>query len=363
MKTPLASVIVPVYNVSKYIEQCLQSLLLQTMKEIEIIVVDDCGTDDSIKKAEKLAKKDKRIKIIHNKNNQGLAESRNIGLKHVKSKYVAFLDSDDWVDDDFIEKLYNACEKEKADIAVSDVIYYYNQTKQMRGWVSTWNFKSGKKVVLDPINKQYNIYACACWNKLYNTELFTKFSLEFPKGLYIEDVPITFMTSMLANKIVLVEDTKLYYRMRDDSIMAVSKADRKPFDIFKVYEYTEDMLNKYKGFDNKGQYRQILDNYEIFNIYAWYTTVHSIFKDEFWQNMRSVFMKINIKHNPFITAESRNIYNQVCYNDRVLQTIYVKLFDLLPLLKYKKTEHSVAAYLFGFFPLFRYKHKNISGRV
>ncbi len=363
MKTPLASVIVPVYNVSKYIEQCLQSLLMQTMKEIEIIVVDDCGTDDSIKKAEKLAKKDKRIKIIHNKNNQGLAESRNIGLKHVESKYVAFLDSDDWVAGDFIEKLYNACIKENADIAVSDVIYYYNKNKQTREWVSIWNFKSGKKIVSEPKDKQYNIYACACWNKLYNMELFTKYYLKFPKGLYIEDVPITFITTMLADKIALVKDTKLYYRMRNDSIMAVAKADRKPFDIFKIYEYTEALLNKHKKIDKRGLYKQILDNFEIFNIYSWHMAVHSIFKDEFWQNMRSVFMKINIKHNPFITAESRNIYNQVCYNDRVLKTIYVKLFDLLPLLKYKKTEHSVAAYLFGFFPLFRYKHKNISGRV
>ena len=76
---PLVSIIVPVYNVSNYIEQCLNSLTNQTMKEIEIIVVDDCGTDDSIDKAEKLAKKDKRIKIVNNKKNQGLAKSRIIG--------------------------------------------------------------------------------------------------------------------------------------------------------------------------------------------------------------------------------------------------------------------------------------------
>ena len=355
---PLVSIIVPVYNVSNYIEQCLNSLTNQTMKEIEIIVVDDCGTDDSIDKAEKLAKKDKRIKIVNNKKNQGLAESRNIGLKYVKTEYVAFLDSDDWVAEDFIEKLYNACIKENADIAVSDVIYYYNQNKQIGGWVSTWNFKSGKKIVSEPKDKQYNIYACACWNKLYSMELFTKYNLKFPKGLYIEDVPITFITTMLADKIALVKDTKLFYRMRDDSIMAVSKADRKPFDIFKIYEYTEALLNKYRKFDKKGQYKQILDNFEIFNIYGWYyTNVHPIFKDEFWQDMKQVFTKINIKTNPYITAESRNIYTQVRYNDRVLQTIYIKLFDLLPLFKYQKTEHSVALYLFDFIPLFKYKYK------
>ena len=155
---PLVSIIVPVYNVSNYIEQCLNSLTNQTLKEIEIIVVDDCGTDDSIDKAEKLAKKDKRIKIVHNKTNQGLAESRNIGLKYVKTEYVAFLDSDDWVAEDFIEKLYKACIRENADIAVSDVIYYYNQNKLTKVWVSTWNFKSVKKVVSEPKDKQYNMF-------------------------------------------------------------------------------------------------------------------------------------------------------------------------------------------------------------
>ena len=354
---PLVSIIVPVYNVSNYIEQCLNSLTNQTMKELKIIVVDDCGSDDSIKKAEQLAKKDKRIQIIYNKTNQGLGESRNIGLKYVQTKYVAFLDSDDWVAEDFIEKLYNACMKENADIAVSDVIYYYNQNKQTRGWVSTWNFKSGKEIVSEPKDKQYNIYACACWNKLYKMELFTKYNLKFPKRLYIEDVPITFITTMLARKIALVKDTKLFYRMRDDSIMAVSKADRKPFDIFKIYEYTESLLNKHREFDKKSQYQKILDHFKIFNIYSWYTNAHPIFKDEFWQNMKRIFIKINMRSNPYITAESRNIYIQVRYNDRVLRTNYIKLFDLLPFFKYQKTEHSVALYLFNFIPLFKYKYK------
>ncbi len=354
---PLVSIIVPVYNVSNYIEQCLNSLTNQTLKEIEIIVVDDCGTDDSIDKAEKLAKKDKRIKIVHNKTNQGLAESRNIGLKYVKTEYVAFLDSDDWVAEDFIEKLYNACIIENADIAVSDVIYYYNQNKQTREWVSTWNFKSGKKINSEPEDKQYNMYACACWNKLYRTELFVKYNLKFPKGLYIEDVPITFITTMLANKIVMVEDTRLYYRMRNDSIMATSKTDRKPFDIFKIYEYTEALFNEYKEFDKHKQYRQILDNFEIFNIYGWHARTGYPLKDEFWQKMRKVFKNINIEHNSFITPESRDFYNIVLYGDKSIKIFYIRFFDVLPLLKYKKSDHFSKVWLLDFIPFISYKNK------
>ena len=177
---PLISIIVPVYNVSDYIEQCLESLINQTMREIEIIIVDDCGTDDSIIKAEKFAKKDKRIRIVYNKTNQGLGQTRNIGLKYVRSDYVAFLDSDDWIEKDFYKKLYEACKRENADIAVSDVVYYHSEDKQVQGWVGEWNFKSGKKSITDSYDKQFNIYACAIWNKLYKTELFTKYKLLFP---------------------------------------------------------------------------------------------------------------------------------------------------------------------------------------
>ena len=356
---PLVSIIVPVYNVSKYIEQCLNSLTNQTMKEIEIIVVDDCGTDDSIIKAQKIADKDNRIKIIHNKANQGLGESRNIGLKYVKTEYVAFLDSDDWVAEDFIEKLYNACIKENADIAVSDVIYYYNQNKQTREWVSIWNFKSGKEIIFEPKDKQYNIYACACWNKLYNMELFTKYNLKFPKGLKYEDVPVTVATTILAHKVCLVDDTKLYYRQREGSIMHLSSQTRQVFDMFKIYEYMDNLISNICDQNDKNypKYINIIDNFKIFHLYGWYNNCHPIFKDEFWQKMKQIFIKIDIKNNPFITSESRNIYTQVCYNDRVLQTIYTKLFDLLPLFKYRKTEHSIALYLFDFIPLFKYKHK------
>ena len=267
---PLVSVIVPVYNVSNYIEQCLNSLTNQTMKEIEIIVVDDCGTDDSIAKAEKLAQRDKRIQIIYNKTNQGLGESRNIGLKHVKTDYVTFLDSDDWLAEDFCEKLYLACQKENADIAVSDFIYWYSEEKQNHQWVSNYNFMSGKNIIIDPKDKQYNIYACSVCGKLYKTELFIKYNLNFPKGLYYEDVPVTFMTTILANKLVIVKDTSYLYRQREGSIMATTKASRKPLHILKIYELMFDFLNSHKNIEHCNHYLGILKNFAIFNIYGYY---------------------------------------------------------------------------------------------
>lgn len=356
---PLVSIIVPVYNVSNYIEECLNSLTNQTLKKIEIIVVDDCGTDDSIIKAQKIADKDNRIKIIHNKENQGLGESRNIGLKYVKADYVSFLDSDDWVAKDFCEKLYHACHKENADIAVSDFIYWYSEEKQTRQWVSNYNFMSGKTVVIEPKDKQYNIYACSVCGKLFNIKLFHKYDIKFPKGLYYEDVPVTFFTTVLANKLVIVKDTSMLYRQRERSIMATTKNSRKPFHILDIYEYILAFLNSHKNIKHHKQYMEILENFAIFNVYGYYLAVNPIYRDEFWEKMRAFFMKIHCKHNYFLTSKNRKLYEYIRSGDRLLQTSYIKLFDLLPLFKYQKTEHSVALYLFNFIPLYIYKHKII----
>ncbi len=373
------SVIVPVYNVSMYIEQCLTSLMKQTFSDIEIIVVDDCGQDDSMDKVEKLAQKDKRIKIVRNKTNKGLAEARNIGLKYVKSEFVGFLDSDDWVCENFFEKLYKDINRYKADIAVSDVLYYRKEEYSLRrGWVSTWNFKSGKKIVKSAKDKQFNIYACACWNKLYKTSLFKDYDIKFPKGLKIEDVPVTTITTMLAKKIVMVKDAILYYRQREDSIMAVGRSDRTPFDIFNIYAYTDSLVSSLIGNKLLKTYQQIMDNFKIFNIYTWYTNIGDEYKQEFYDMMKEMFARINIKHNPFISKETKNVYNMVVKNKHKPEDITTcKLFNFLLLgqvLRYNGytniylcksilldkivlSEKNSLHYLFGFIPILTVKRK------
>ncbi len=115
------SIIVPVYNVEKYLKRCLDSLISQTLKDIEIICVNDGSKDNSDKILEEYARKDSRI-IIINQENQGISVARNNGMDIAKGKYVGFVDSDDWVDSDFFEKLYNAAEKNNAQMAVCSII-------------------------------------------------------------------------------------------------------------------------------------------------------------------------------------------------------------------------------------------------
>lgn len=122
------SVIIPVYNVEMYLEQCVNSVMNQTLDDIEIICVNDGSTDNSLHILKELATKDKRLKII-NQENLGLSEARNRGIKEAIGKYISFIDSDDWIDVDFLEKLYSAAEENQADIAAAGIIKHFANGK------------------------------------------------------------------------------------------------------------------------------------------------------------------------------------------------------------------------------------------
>ena len=266
------SIIVPIYNVSKYIEQCLNSLINQTLHNIEIILVDDCGSDDSISKAEQFAHEDKRLKIIHNQGNQGLSESRNHGLKYAKGEYVAFLDSDDFVDIEYYQMLYNAAKNYDADIAYSDVAFYYSENNiNYNGWFHERLFLNKPELIISIDDRKSIICSCCCWNKLYRRKFVEKYNFCFPKRLYIEDIPYTIFSVMLANKLVGVNDVNVFYRQRQDSIMSTAKKDRKSFDIFAIFKFIDNLFSEYSKYClDADKYQKILDILKIQNIYGWY---------------------------------------------------------------------------------------------
>ena len=155
------SVIIPVYNVEKYIERCILSVINQTLKDIEIIIVNDGSTDDTKKNIEKYLN-DKRIVYVEQKNS-GLSGARNKGLSIAKGDYISFIDSDDYVDNNFIEKLYNALIKNNADVAASSVIRKYQRYQK-------WRVHYTKDYVTDNKDEQFNILKYPdqsyVWNKL-----------------------------------------------------------------------------------------------------------------------------------------------------------------------------------------------------
>ena len=270
---PGLSVIIPIYNVEKYVEKSISSVFESHIPNLRIIAVDDHGTDRSVEIVNELAKKDSRIVVIHNDKNRGLAFSRNHGIEYVQTTHLAFLDSDDWVAPRFYDRLMETSIKENADISTGQVIYTYPETGIKREeWVSWWSFHSGKKLLSSPEEKQDIIYACACWNKIYRTSFIRNNNIYFPVDLFIEDVPFTFLASALANKIVLVKDAELYYRQRANSIMKDLKTSKRIFDVFKIMDICYKRLNLVSK-DLQPVYKQILDHFWIFNLHSWSTAV------------------------------------------------------------------------------------------
>ena len=314
------SVIVPVYNVEKYLSECIESIINQTYKNIEIICVNDGSTDASRQILKDYQKKDPRI-IIIDKQNQGLAAARNTGLEVISGELVSFLDSDDWLELDFYEKLITQMLQDNSDIAVGETHYIYDDHVSTSEWVNNFNFNKVRKNIIDKVlDKQYLIYSCACWNKVYKTLLIKQNNIKFPHGLYIEDVPFTFASIIKAKKISMVMGAVLNYRQQKNSIMKKARENRTPFDIFKVYDYCEHIFNELQlDATERKAYKQILDNFEIFNILAWSRIVCNKYQQEFFEKMKAKFSTIKIKNNKYIDKNSKYIYFAVIKSKNLKQ--------------------------------------------
>ncbi|MBR1649188.1 MAG: glycosyltransferase [Alphaproteobacteria bacterium] len=307
----LLSVIIPVHNVEKYLEQCLTSVVNQTYENLEIICVNDGSTDNSMAILESYAANDKRIKII-NQQNRGLSLARNAGIEKASGELIAFLDSDDWLELDFYEKLINRLQKDNSDIAIGETYYKYPHYTGKNEWVNMFNFKKDTDVIDTIFDKQNLIYSCACWNKVYRSSLIQDNNIRFPAGLLIEDVPFTFAAIINARKISLVRGAILNYRRAGGTIMDKAHANRTPFFIFDVYKICDDEL-KNMNLDKQSflLYKDILDHFKIFNIFNWSKATHDTFKKEFFAKMKKIFKGIKLKNNRFVTPDSKLIHRAV----------------------------------------------------
>lgn len=220
------SVVIPVYNVEKHIEHCLESVINQTYKELQIILVDDGSTDKSGEICDKYALLDKRIEVIH-KANGGLADARNKGLEKVKGRYIGFLDSDDYIYPIFYEELYKMVKEYDADIGECEFLRININDKEKSQEIIEENLKNGDiqevysnnealKLLYGPRLKPY-LKKVVVWNKLYKKELFEE--IRFPLGKLHEDEYTTYKLLYSAKKIVSTNKILHGYMQTNNSIM------------------------------------------------------------------------------------------------------------------------------------------------
>jgi len=204
---PKISVVVPVYNTEKYIEKCLHSLVNQTLKDIEIIIVNDGCTDNSISIVKEISSNDSRIKII-NQTNQKQGAARNNGMREAKGEYIGFVDSDDWVDLDYYEKLYSAAREYDCDIALATNVRIGKKKTKKRINIEKKTYVTSLEDKINIGNQAKN--PCPT-NKIYRRKFLEDNNIFFPEKVYCEDKLFTIQAVYCANGIAAVPDVKYYY--------------------------------------------------------------------------------------------------------------------------------------------------------
>ena len=217
-KTPELSIIVPIYKVEKYLDECIQSILGQTFTDLELILVDDGSPDACPQMCDAAAEQDSRVRVIHQKNG-GLSAARNTGIDAARGNWLGFVDSDDFVAPDMYEKLYHAAVNANADCAMCSVQLIDEDGSRM-DTLQHWKVYGGGYTgedILKTITWQNNAPYLVAWNKLYRREVFR--TLRYPVGRINEDVFVFAELFDTIKMVACVEQPLYFYRQRKDSIM------------------------------------------------------------------------------------------------------------------------------------------------
>ena len=298
------SIIVPVYNVELYIEKCLESLVNQTLEEIEIIIVNDGSKDNSKKIINKYIEKYPNKIIYLEKENGGLSDARNYGIQYAIGEYIAFLDSDDYVKTDTYEKMYNKAKIDNADLVECDFYWSYkNKNKKDIGI----RYTNDKKEMIEKIR-------VVAWNKLIKKEIIVDNNLKFPKGLRYEDVEFTYKLILYINKVSFIEEPMIYYVQRDNSISKVQNDRTK-----EIFSVLENVIDYYKSNGFYKEYKTVLEY-----IYVRYIFCSSL--------LRMVKIKDKKIRQDLLEYSWNTVYakfpnwkkNEILNNNKTIKNLYLK---------------------------------------
>lgn len=309
------SVIVPVYNTEKYLKNCIDSLLKQNFEDYEIIVINDLSPGD----AEEIIKSynDKKIVYIKNKTNKGIGYNRNLGIKKAKGEYVCFIDSDDYVKEDFISKMYNYSKENNLDLCVCDYVNVDEEGNKLKEFnlsdFCITNYEENNKILCE-IN-------LAPWNKLYKKDMLVKNKIEFSETLKYEDLSFVALSIKNSKKIGKINEQLNYYTIHNNS--ETTTRDKRVFDIFKQLDIVR---NEYKS----GKYLDeltvsVLLNYTIQQRYQIDKDTQSKFIDDAFKYLND--NNIDYKHSEYI--KNRSFLKRLIEKNKFITKIYCKIYSML----------------------------------
>ena len=284
----MLSVIIPVYNVENYLNECLDSVTSQTLDDMEIICIDDGSTDNSPDILKEYSKKDKRIKII-TKENGGQATARNLGIKEAQGEYIAFVDSDDFIEPTMFEKLYTKSKDNNLDIAMCKIATYDNQTEEIKN--NVWYYMLGvfrdfeKGIFNHKDTKEFTCHiAVTPYNKIYKTTLLKENNILFPEGLIFEDEKFFYDTYLRAKRVSIVDEFLYYYRINRKGSTVDTIKDNDFSDIVPISKLIRET---FKETDNYEDYKILLSNRFIHLQLARFTQTSQKYKENFFNLLKS----------------------------------------------------------------------------
>lgn len=309
------SVIVPVYNTEKYLKNCIDSLLKQNFEDYEIIVINDLSPGN----AEEIINSynDKKIVYIKNKTNKGIGYNRNLGIKKAKGEYVCFIDSDDYVKEDFISKMYNYSKENNLDLCVCDYVNVDEEGNKLKEFnlsdFCITNYEENNKILCE-IN-------LAPWNKLYKKDMLVKNKIEFSETLKYEDLSFVALSIKNSKKIGKINEQLNYYTIHKNS--ETTTRDKRVFDIFKQLDIVR---NEYKS----GKYLDeltvsVLLNYTIQQRYQIDKDTQSKFIDDAFKYLND--NNIDYKHSEYI--KNRSFLKRLIEKNKFITKIYCKIYRML----------------------------------
>ena len=304
---PKVSIIVPFYNVENYIEKCLETLVNQSLKDIEIILVNDGSKDRSAYVVNKFLKQYPEKIIYLEKENGGLSDARNFGIPHAKGEYIAFLDSDDYVEKDMYENMYELAKKEDSDMVECDFYWQYpDKLKKDEGVIY-----QGKKEMIEKVR-------VVAWNKLIKREILEKNQeIRFPKGLRYEDVEFTYKLVPYIEKVSFLKKTCVHYIQREGSIS--NKQNERNKEIFDVLD---NVISYYKE-------KEIYDTYkdELEYIYIRYAFCSSLLRIVKIQDAETEEKLLNLTWEKVNSTFPNWKKNPILKNNKSLKNLYLRTIN------------------------------------
>ena len=315
------SVVIPIYNVENYLRKCLDSVCNQTYENLEIICVNDCSPENSSEILKEYAAKDNRIKIINHKKNGGLSAARNTGMDNATGEYIYFLDSDDWIDSDYIEKMVNKIIETDADIVIDK-----NVITEKENFSAPYKHPSHKEEYTNNFitkDEIVNIMVNA-WSKMLKTDFIRRKNLRFPEGYINEDLYFHYIALAQTDKAYFFDGANYHYLSRDAGISKTEE--NKDIETMKIFSLLYDYFK---------EHNLLNEGIKIFAVMPFYSInseeKYSFFK-EYFNKVKDYILENDKLYNGIETFFMESILNTSDYED------YIKHFPKSVVISYIKNK-------------------------